>query len=79
MAKAETKVAEEKAPAEAQAVEEKAPVLEKGKLVKVETTGQFMLYDVVTGAQIEAEGVSEVPYSPFIEQQIDIGQLKLVK
>lgn len=59
------------------AAEEAEPKAVAGETVRVETTGEFMLYDVVTGAVIEHAGVSEVPYSPFIEQQIDIGQLKL--
>lgn len=49
-----------------------------GDTIKVETTGNFMIYDPYTGDVVEHEGVSEVRDTSFIRNKISEGQLKEV-
>jgi hypothetical protein len=48
-------------------------------MLKVETAGEFMLVDPITGAEIAHEGVSEVPDSQFVRDRIELGQLRVVE
>jgi len=45
--------------------------------VEVETTGEFMLLDITTGAEINPGQVVAVPDSSFIRDRIEMGQLRL--
>lgn len=45
--------------------------------VTVETTGDFMLVDPANGEEIPADGSRTVPYTHFVQERLDIGQLKL--
>lgn len=44
--------------------------------VEVKTTGDFMLVDPISGAQIEATGATAVKLTSFIQQRYELGQLK---
>lgn len=74
MAKAPTLAA---APAEEVIAPAPAAPASDGK-VEVETTGDFMLIDITTGAEIEAFGPTRVTNSAFVQTAIADGKLKLV-
>jgi len=49
------------------------------KTLIVETTGRFQLRDPLTNTLISHEGSTEVPFSSFIEQRMNLGQLREVE
>lgn len=46
--------------------------------MKVKTTGDFMLTDILGGQEIEAEGVTEVTKTEFVARALADGRLKEV-
>lgn len=46
------------------------------KMISVQTTGAFMLLDPMTRAEIEAEGYTSVPDSPWVQRRIQLGELE---
>lgn len=79
MAKAPTpaELEPEAAPAP-EAAPEATPETNEDGLVLVETTGEFMLVDPISGAEIEAEGSTAVKMTSFIQYRLELGQLKVV-
>lgn len=70
-------VAAEEAAAEAPADEApKALVADDDGNIEVATTGDFMLLDPISGAEIEADGTSTVTLTSFVQQRYELGQLK---
>jgi hypothetical protein len=47
--------------------------------IKVETTGDFMLMDPMSGDIVEPDSVCEVVHSGFIQDRIELGQLRVVE
>lgn len=55
-------------------------LFEEKKMIKLETTGSFMLIDPTTRLVIEADGATEVPaLTEFLQTRIDIGDLRIVE
>lgn len=44
----------------------------------VESTGDFMLMDVITGAVVEPDRPAVVPEGAFVANQVAIGQLRIL-
>jgi hypothetical protein len=47
------------------------------KEITVETTGQFMIYDIGTGREIMPGKPATVPLTQFIRDRVEIGQLRV--
>lgn len=47
--------------------------------ITVETTGSFSLFDLHAGKHIDCGCQTEVELTPFITEQLEIGQLKKVE
>ncbi len=54
----------------------KALEADEDGMIKVETTGDFMLLDPISGSEIEARGTSNVKLTSFVQQRYELGQLK---